>query len=140
MTAFTIARYILLTVNTLGDFLVLGIVALWLYGRIKNPANVPGFSSTRPMGRPPKPVIAPVALLAQPPKSDPWEDHYEKYERTMELTLEDRHATCVVVKSAQARCTCGWTSETWSGGESSGMAQLDWVQHKALFCPPPAPD
>ena len=43
------------------------------------------------------------------------------------------HAPVLIIKSAKARCNCGWESRVWNGGAGAGMAELDYVRHKARF-------
>lgn len=134
---FLVARYLLLSINGVVDGFLLLALALWLYGCRPRAATQTDPWEPRPASlRVLPPLLLPAPTPPPPPlhpKFDPWEDHYEAYETMRSGPSADRHADCVLIKSAQARCDCGWKSQVWNGGQSSGMAQLDWVQHKASY-------
>ena len=78
----------------------------------------------------PLPMPPPSPPLPPPPPPRPPDQYNELGEPDI---LLGRHAPPLILRSFRARCPCGWESQAWNGGAGAGMAQLDYVRHKARF-------
>ena len=79
---------------------------------------------------PPLPAPPPPPALPPLPPPRPPDQYNELGESDI---LLGRHAPPLILRSFRARCPCGWESQAWNGGAGAGMAQLDYVRHKARF-------